>query len=132
MQGHVTANRLLLAATATLLLAPLCAGCGESEPRGKPGQNLASEATGPGPRDLLARLTTRLVEGRALSDESWGLDVDHLRRLLWPEAAAGGGAAALAHVSASHVAGDVARELAKAPDARAGLAERDAASLAIH
>jgi hypothetical protein len=107
-------------------------GCGDSQPHA-PEPAGDAVAADPGATALLARLAQRVAAGQALTDEAWGQDVDFLRRLLWPDVEAAEAAdASLTHAAASHVAGDVGRELAGGPTAREALAQRDPASLAVH
>jgi hypothetical protein len=125
---HASLARLL---AVLLCVAGLAQGCGKAEEA--PSGSEAPADAGPGPKDLLARLTQRMLAGTALGDESWGQDVDFLRRLLWPDLAPEAAArAAKAHAAATHVAGDIAREIAQDPGARAGIERRDAVSLALH
>jgi hypothetical protein len=108
-------------------------GCGDAPDSGSQAGLQGPAAPGPGPAELLERLALRLVAGGALSDESWGQDVDFLRRLLWPDPDSEPALRAVkVHAAASHVAGDVAREIARDPGARQGLESRDAVSLALH
>lgn len=111
------------------VLALLGAGCGD-KPETPP---QAVQEAGPGPQELVQRLFQRTLSGTALSDESWGQDVDFLRRLLWPDMSIPAQAqAAKTHAAACHVAGDIARTIAQDPGARGGLEQRDAVSLALH
>ena len=115
---------------AVLTLACLLPSCGGEDRAGPP-------APPPSPAEtLLHALGGRVASGRGSSDASWAGDVNAVAMALWPIDGANPDPTALErhrlNANLSHVAGDVARQLAAAPGAREDLAARDPGSLAIH
>ena len=105
---------------AVLTLACLLPSCGGEDRAGPP-------APPPSPAEtLLHALGGRVASGRGSSDASWAGDVNAVAMALWPIDGANPDPTALErhrlHANLSHVAGDVARQLAAAPGAREDLA----------
>jgi hypothetical protein len=125
---------------AVFVFAVGAAGCGESAPDSAPvapgAPDVSSNRTSAnevGPRELLARVRTRVEQGTGLGDAAWGTDVGHLALLLWPVGPADSGqVAAINHAQLTNIAGDVGRDLARKPEDRAVWAARDAVSLEIY
>jgi hypothetical protein len=124
------------------VLVAALAACGDDEPRTTPPTAPPREAAAPGSPDgggvetpdaLLASLVERMASGRALDDASWTDDVERVGLAIWPRQDADAEAARRVQAHLAHIAGDVARDLAREGDAaRTRWSHDDPGSVEIH
>jgi hypothetical protein len=117
-----------------VVLALTLAGCGEPyrpAPAADPPSGASEDEAGA--HVVLTRLYARVSAGTGLADAEWGRDVTELATLLWRvQLTDTAPIAARDHLRLTNVAGDVGRDLARAPDGRTRWAQSDPVSLEIH
>ena len=101
-------------------------GCGDESPPqidadgpaegwSEPTEDVATPATA---SDVLGRIRTQVIGGRALSGADWQGSLESLADLLWPPTAGGRDDAVHTHMQLMQVAGDAGRAFARDPQAR--------------
>lgn len=124
-----SASTLIPSSLLVLLLGLLVGGCGPDESDGED----AIEGGRPTAAALLEALSTRVAEGRGISDVTWTMDVQEVAMALWPDDSSQTALAARRdHTNAAHIAGDMARRIAADPGVRAVTLESDPTSIEIH
>ena len=129
-------SRRIRSVAALLALLVGVTGCGEEPERAQGAGGDAATTPPPGwttTEALLAGLSTRVADGRGISDGTWTRDVQEVGMSLWPDdASATDLAARRDHTNLTHIAGDMAGRLAGDDAARAEWLANDPISVRVH
>jgi len=117
---------------ALLAVLALLGGCGEDAPT-NPAPEVGAEPGRVSTDELLAALSTRVTDGRGISDATWTRDVQEAGMALWPDDADPEHLTARRdHTNLTHIAGDMAGRLAGNEEARADWLATDPISVRVH